>query len=123
MPRPFSTTQPTNLPPSAPRKSPESLAQSRTARRAHHEALLFSVAEPPVDRAEHVGIIVGPDSLVLTSLGQIPFVGSRQLADIALLTRRDHDRGCEDVFIVAVRVLAVDPALQIVGLGDTDDHA
>src|ERR1700683_2341119 len=32
--------------------------------------LLLAVAQPAIDRAEHVAIIVGPDPLVLVGLGQ-----------------------------------------------------
>jgi hypothetical protein len=36
--------------------------------------LLLAVAQPAIDRAEHVGIIVGPDPLLRVGLGQRPLV-------------------------------------------------
>ena len=37
--------------------------------------LLLAVPQPAVNRPEHVGIIVGPDPLVLVGLGQFPLLG------------------------------------------------
>ena len=37
--------------------------------------LLLAVAQPAIDRAEHVAIIVGPDPLVRVGLGQLPQLG------------------------------------------------
>ena len=86
-------------------------------------ALLLPVAQPAPDRTEHVGIIVGPDPLLLVSFGQFPLVRRCQLADVGLLARRHHHRGREDVLAVAPGILAIDPALEIVLLGDADDDA
>jgi hypothetical protein len=37
-----------------------------------HEELLLAVAQPPPHRAEYIGIVVGPDPLVLVGLGLRP---------------------------------------------------
>ncbi len=55
--------------------------------------LLLAVAQPPVHRTEHVGIIVSPHPLVFVGLGLGPHIRRRELADIGLLARGDHHRG------------------------------
>src|ERR1700737_3386760 len=82
------------------------------------EDSLLAVAQPPVNRTQHVGIIVGPDKLLFVGFSLGPDVRGSQLADVGLLARRDHDRSREDVFVVAARILAVDPALHVVGFGN-----
>src|SRR5216683_6406776 len=72
--------------------------------------LLLSVAQSPIDGAEHVGIIVGPHPLVLGGLGFGPLLRGCQLADIGLLARGHHHRGREDIFVIASGILAIDPA-------------
>src|SRR3979490_1206710 len=82
------------------------------------EDSLLAVAQPPVNRTQHVGIIVGPAPLLFIGFGLGPYIRGRELADVGLLTRGDHHRSREDVFVVAAGILAVDPALHVVGFGN-----
>src|SRR5258708_7937196 len=67
-------------------------------------ALIPAIAPPPPGPAEHRGIICGPDPLVLVGFLQRPILRRRQLADVGLLTRADHDRGGEDILVVTARI-------------------
>src|SRR5262249_40207212 len=80
--------------------------------------LLLAVAEAAVERADDVGIVVGPAPLLFVVLGLGPLFGCRELADIRLVTGRHHHRGREDIFVVAAGILAEHPAPQIVGVRD-----
>ena len=52
----------------------ENASKHRVPQRIIAMGLLFAVAHPPPDRAQHVGIIVGPDPLVVFGFGLGPFV-------------------------------------------------
>src|SRR4051812_32396969 len=94
--------------------NPDASNASAVVAAAKHASLL-AIAQPPPHRPEHVGIIVGPDPLIVLGFSLCPLLRGCDGADIGLLARRNHDRGREDVFIVAVGILAVDPALEVVG--------
>src|SRR5260370_14244608 len=76
----------------------EPAGSSPSARQhGHGEALRLAVAQPPPDRAEHVGIIVGPDPLVLVRLLQRPSLSRPQLANRGRLPPPAHDRRPENI--------------------------
>jgi hypothetical protein len=51
------------------------------------EILLFAVAQPPVHGAKHIGVIVGPDPLILVGFGLRPHIRIVQFANIFILAR------------------------------------
>lgn len=82
---PMSQCKPSQLPdeartsyfihPASRRRAIEAaLVDRRRLQTTRDPALLFAVAQPPVDRAEDVGIVVGPDPLAVGRLGLGPFV-------------------------------------------------
>src|SRR6202012_5261958 len=105
----------------------DGLALARPARAPRllrmRESALFPVAKPAIDGAQHVAIVVSPDPLTGRRFRCLPLLDRRELADIGLLARGDHDIGCEDVFAVAAGILVIDPALQAVGIGNADYDA
>src|SRR5258705_12607405 len=68
----------------------EAAGSSPSRQHGYGEALRLAVAQPPPDRAEHVGIIVGPDPLVLVGLLQRPILTPSQLSALRLLAPPGH---------------------------------
>src|SRR5258708_14799609 len=63
-----------------------------TRQHGYGEALRLAVAQPPPEPAEPVGIIVGPDPLVLVGLLPRPILCRRHLAALGLLAPADPPR-------------------------------